>query len=177
MKSKTLVRRRTFLAIAGAGAAVAAGCGGRGPNTGGWRSFNDAEARCVDAICDQIIPADQDPGARAAGVVNFIDIQLAGRLRRHRRAYWAGIAALEKLSREKVNKAFADVPLEQQTEILQAFEENNREFFDLILTHTRLGFYGDPRHGGNRKMASWKMLGLPFPPLRGRQNYDLARSI
>jgi gluconate 2-dehydrogenase gamma chain len=31
------------------------------------------------------------------------------------------------------------------------------------------GFYGDPRHGGNREGVSWKMLGLPYPPIRGRQ--------
>ena len=36
-------------------------------------------------------------------------------------------------------------------------------FFDLLLTHTRQGFYGDPRHGGNRDLVSWKMVGLPFP--------------
>ena len=40
---------------------------------------------------------------------------------------------------------------------------------DLVLNHARQGFYGDPRHGGNRAMASWKMVGLPFPPVRGRQ--------
>ena len=51
-------------------------------------------------------------------------------------------------------------------------EENSKEFFDLILAHTRQGFYGDPRHGGNRDRVSWKMVGLPFPPVRGRMHYD-----
>ena len=35
------------------------------------------------------------------------------------------------------------------------------------------GFYGDPRHGGNRDRVSWKMVGLPYPPLRGRLRNDL----
>jgi gluconate 2-dehydrogenase gamma chain len=35
------------------------------------------------------------------------------------------------------------------------------------------GFYGDPRHGGNRDRVSWKMLGVPYPPVRGRLRYDL----
>ena len=72
----------------------------------------------------------------------------------------------------KFGKRFAELAAEQQADALIEVEENLRAFFDLILTHTRQGFYGDPRHGGNRNMASWKMLGLPFPPVRGRQHYD-----
>jgi len=34
--------------------------------------------------------------------------------------------------------------------------------------HTMMGFYGDPRHGGNKDRVSWKMLGVPDPPIRGR---------
>jgi gluconate 2-dehydrogenase gamma chain len=37
------------------------------------------------------------------------------------------------------------------------------------------GFYGDPRHGGNREGVSWKMLGLPYPPIRGRLRYDVRK--
>ena len=69
-------------------------------------------------------------------------------------------------------KRFAELAAEQQSEALIEVEENSRAFFDLILTHTRQGFYGDPRHGGNRNMASWKMVGLPFPPVRGRERYE-----
>jgi len=35
------------------------------------------------------------------------------------------------------------------------------------------GYYGSPRHGGNRDAISWRMLGLDEPPLRGRAQYDL----
>jgi hypothetical protein len=31
-----------------------------------------------------------------------------------------------------------------------------------------MSFYGDPRHGGNKDRVSWKMLGVPDPPIRGR---------
>ena len=31
-----------------------------------------------------------------------------------------------------------------------------KSFFDLVLSHTMQGFYGDPRHGGNRERVSWK---------------------
>jgi gluconate 2-dehydrogenase gamma chain len=37
-----------------------------------------------------------------------------------------------------------------------------------VVSHTMQGFYGDPRHGGNRNWASWRMLGVPITPVRGR---------
>jgi gluconate 2-dehydrogenase gamma chain len=61
---------------------------------------------------------------------------------------------------------------DQQVEALGDADQNSKEFFELILAHCRQGYYGDPRHGGNRNMASWKMLRLPSPPLRGRMHYD-----
>ena len=54
-------------------------------------------------------------------------------------------------------------------------EISSKDFFTLILGHTMQGYYGDPRHGGNRGRASWKMLGLPYPPIRGRSHYDLTK--
>jgi gluconate 2-dehydrogenase gamma chain len=167
------LRRRTFL---GAGISAAAtgsliSCA-HGTAAGEWRFFTAAEARTVDAICEQLIPADQDPGAKQAGVVNYIDIQLTKAFRKYRAAYRKGLAGVDATSRSKFSQRFVDLSPEQQLEVLNAVEENSKAFFDLILTHTRQGFYGDPRHGGNRNMASWKMIGLPFPPVRGRQHYD-----
>ena len=33
-------------------------------------------------------------------------------------------------------------------------------FFQMVVDHTMQGFYGSPKHGGNRGEASWKMLGI-----------------
>jgi hypothetical protein len=30
------------------------------------------------------------------------------------------------------------------------------------------GYYGSPRHGGNKNWASWRMLKIPTAPVRGR---------
>jgi gluconate 2-dehydrogenase gamma chain len=38
------------------------------------------------------------------------------------------------------------------------------------------GFYGDPRHGGNRAGVGWKVVGLRYPPIRGRLKYDVNKS-
>ena len=91
--------RRKFLqaamvAAAAAGTGIACS-GGRSP----WRFLSVDEARTLAAICDQIIPPDEDPGAAWAGVVNYIDRQLCGPLRHLRNSYRQGIAAVDRSSR------------------------------------------------------------------------------
>jgi gluconate 2-dehydrogenase gamma chain len=166
------MRRRTFFGAVVAGAAAAAALVWKSvQNPSGWRFFTAEEARTVDAICEQLIPADGDPGAREAGVVNYIDIHLTKHFKKHQQAYRNGIAAVDATSRSKFRKPFADLPFAEQHLVVEDIEKHSRGFFDLILAHTRQGFYGDPRHGGNRNMASWRMLGLPCPPVRGRMHY------
>jgi gluconate 2-dehydrogenase gamma chain len=155
--------------VAAGAAAVSCGRGAAGPY---WRSFTAEEAQTVDAICECLIPADRYPGAHQAGVVNYIDIQLTKAFKKHKKVYRQGIAAVDAASRKAFGRRFVELTPERQVEALKDAERNSKDFFELILTHTRQGFYGDPRHGGNRNMASWKMLGLPFPPVRGRQHYD-----
>jgi len=45
-----------------------------------------------------------------------------------------------------------------------------------VVSHTMQGYYGDPRHGGNRDAVSWTMLGVPASPIRGRAKYDLSKT-
>jgi len=151
-----------------------------------WRFFTEEEARTLTAICERIIPADQDPGAAWAGVVNFIDRQLMGPYKRYRTTYRQGIAGVDESSLALHGKKFVDLPVARQSDLLTALEKgdmpgevwkrlSSKEFFGLVVTHTMQGFYGDPRHGGNRQAVSWKMLGLPYPPVRGRLRYDLSK--
>jgi gluconate 2-dehydrogenase gamma chain len=145
-----------------------------------WRFFTVDEARTLAAVCDTIIPPDADhPGAEWASVVNYIDIQLGGPFQYLQENYRAGLASLEGTSQKQFGKAFAALEDTQQTQLLAALEKNDApkelwttvgpgEFFEMVLPHTMQGYYGDPRHGGNRERSSWKMLGLPYPPVRGR---------
>jgi gluconate 2-dehydrogenase gamma chain len=162
MKSNS-VRRRQFLETAVAAAAVsAASCGSR---SSPWRVFTVAEAATVGAIANRIIPPDQDPGAAAADAVNYIDLQLEGPFKKFRRAYREGLAPLAQ---------FAQLAPAQQDALLAAMEARREPFFELVRDHVMQSFYGDPRHGGNREYASWRMLNVPPAPIRGRQLYDLS---
>ncbi len=167
------LRRRKFLRIAGAATAGGAliSCGGaRSP----WRFLTAAEGRTLAALCEQIIPTDQTPGAAWAGVVNFIDRQLMGPYRRHRDLYRAGLAEIDRAA-ANLGKPFADLDAPRQTALLQSLDGALKRFFTLVIAHTMQGYYGDPRHGGNRDAVSWRMLGVPVVPVRGRNRYEFPK--
>jgi gluconate 2-dehydrogenase gamma chain len=185
MSQSAKFSRRKFMqitAVAAAAGPMAACIGTSTPR----RCLSEDEARTLEAICERIIPADQDPGAAWAGVVTFIDRQLVGPYRRRRRTYRLGLIGTNGTSTEMFGKAFAALTPQQQDAVLQSMEKGQargeywkqvsaRSFFNLVVDHTMQGFYGDPRHGGNRERVSWKMLRLPYPPVLGRQHDDVTK--
>jgi gluconate 2-dehydrogenase gamma chain len=66
-------------------------------------------------------------------------------------------------------KTFSQIDHTQQETLLKAAEAGKleladisaREFFNQLLAETRMGYFCDPRHGGNKNMAAWKMIGYP----------------
>lgn len=183
MQPSLRLNRRAFLQAA-LTAAAAAGTGiACSSNRSPWRFFTLDEARAVAGMVDQIIPPDQDAGAVWAGVVNYIDRQLCGPYQNLQGVYREGLVAIDQTSQSIYGKRFADLEPQQQIELLHRVEEGkvpasawkqqpSSEFFRMIVDHTMQGFYGDPRHGGNREAVSWKMLNLPYPQIRGRLRYD-----
>ena len=153
-----------------AGAALAASSTGCRRTSYAFLSAGDAAT--LTAICDQIIPADDFPSASQAGVLTYIDRQLTHHYRRDQKAYLAGLKQVNLLSRSRFGIDLAGASALQQFEIVSAIEQQNRPFFDLVRNHTMQGYYGSPRHGGNREAVSWRMLGLDEPPVRGRAQYD-----
>ena len=171
------VDRRGFLKTgAVAAAATAVACG---KPAGRWRVLTEDEAKTLAAASDQIVPPDQDPGAAEAGAVTFIDRQLATRQKKAQPLWGAGIRGLEATARRRHGQPFAELPFEAQTAVLQDVEKGAVEagdwngvepvaFFGLLRSYSVMSFYGDPRHGGNKDRVSWRMLGVPDPPIRGR---------
>jgi len=168
-----LTRRQFAVASAFSGAVAVIGCHRSAGSA--WDFLSDTQARILAALCDQIIPADEFPSASQAGVVTYIDRQLARHYRRHQDAYRAGLEQADALSRNRCGNALGDASPAQQLQIALTVEKQNRAFFELVRQNTMEGYYGSPRHGGNRDAVSWRMLGLDEPPLRGRAQYDLRK--
>jgi gluconate 2-dehydrogenase gamma chain len=157
------------------GAAIAVGCRVTDKQNN-WESLTGAQAQTLAALCDQIVPGDDFPSASQAGVLSYIDRQLARHYRRHLDTYRDGIAQADMLSRKRFGCSLADASPARQFEVTVALEQTNPAFFELVRSHTMEGFYGAPRHGGNRDGVSWRMLGLAEPPLLGRAQYDLSKN-
>jgi gluconate 2-dehydrogenase gamma chain len=174
MAKRSALTRRRFLQVA-ATAAASSALNSCGRHAGPWRFFTPGEAGTIEALCEQIIPADQDPGATWAGTIYYIDSQLVGHFRKLQSAYRSGIAACDAACRAAHGQPFAELPFDQQTAFLQRLPNSLQPFFDMVITHTMQGFYGDARHNGNRDAVSWRMLGIPVIPIRGRDHYEFPR--
>lgn len=148
-----------------------------------WRFFSEKEARTIIAFAEQIIPADHDPGATDANVVNFIDKQLVGPYTRFQDDYRFGVSAIESSAQNLFQKSFFELEWQVQTEFMVQMENgqlpeefwtevNQRSFFNMLLDHCMQGFYGSPRHGGNKNYVSYKMMKLDYPHVLGQNRYE-----
>lgn len=150
------------------------------------RFFSAAEARVVEAACERIFPSDDSgPGAKEAGVVIYIDRQLAGPygLDRHRytkppfvesvaehgyqgketprQIYQAGIRGLGD---------FVALSPAERDERLRSIETTT--FFRMLRQHTVEGMFSDPMHGGNADLIGWQLIGYPGPLMNYRNVID-----
>ncbi|MGC4048614.1 MAG: gluconate 2-dehydrogenase subunit 3 family protein [Paludibaculum sp.] len=171
------LKRRNFIVAAAAGATAACSHSPLAPAS--LRVLSPQQAVLLEAWVETIIPTDQDPGARDAGVVLYIDRQLARKFKRLQPAYRDALNAIDRLAEGR----FAGITLEERSELLATMErgeaskdlfpDGGKAAFEMVLAHTMQGFYGSPRHGGNKDYASWKMIGVPPLPVRGRQQYEV----
>ncbi|MBV0911193.1 gluconate 2-dehydrogenase subunit 3 family protein [Anianabacter salinae] len=146
------------------------------------------EARFLAALCDTLIPEDDFPSASQAGVVDFIDLQLAGPYGKGQFIYMQppfpsgtpeqgyqvslipatfirqGIAALM-----EAETGFVDADTEARSSVLTRLSEDDfdlgdlpaKPLFDELWTLTNQGYFADPIYGGNEGYAGWEMVGFP----------------
>ncbi len=117
------------------------------------------QAAEVEALASRIIPSDDTPGAREAGVVYFIDRGLATWARDQRPVFSEG---LSKLARDVGAKFPGRARLSalseaQQDEVIRSIEQT--PFFGAMRFATLAGMFSLPSYGGNRDYAGWKLLG------------------
>lgn len=148
--------------------------------------FNVKQARTLEALCDQIIPPDDYPGAKSASVLSSIDKALVNWSPRNRWDYVMGLEGLDESSRLMFGRPFAELEPREQTKVVLSLEsgdapgkiwekfrlrpepearggreaeKSSQAFLNLVIGHTMQGYYGDSQYGGNRDRVSWKMIG------------------
>jgi gluconate 2-dehydrogenase gamma chain len=84
--------------------------------------------------------------------------------------YRLGISETNAYSQRRFGKTFDQLSsAAHQDTILEALDRGSvtfqsvpaKTFFDVLLTNTLEGFFGDPMYGGNRDMIGWKLVGFP----------------
>ncbi len=134
--------------------------------------LSEAQWKTVEAVSARIIPTDHEPGAIEANCVNFIDKALAHEDAKLKPVYVQGLAGLDRMSKKQLGKPFVELTPEQQDGVLAAVESGKAEgwpsggvgaaeFFATVRMHTIVGFLADPKYGGNRDYAGWKVVGYP----------------
>lgn len=135
-----------------------------------YHFFTPDEARCIIALCEQLIPGDEQfGGATEACVIYYIDRQLIRPLKHHEKEYRQGIKTLQQLCNQTYGDDFQDLSTEDKIQVMIAMEQNKFDkniwtqparFFRVLRAHTMQGFYGSPIHGGNKDHMSFNMLEL-----------------
>ena len=154
--------------------------------------FTPSEATEIDALSARIIPTDDTPGAREAGVLYFIDRALVTFASGDQQKYRDGLPELQSQVREKFPgvKKFSAATVEQQDELLHTMEASQTEkpprrrslhsaqtFLEALRVQTIAGFLIDPEAGlGNRGGVGWKLIGREpehsFQPPFGHYDKD-----
>jgi gluconate 2-dehydrogenase gamma chain len=111
--------------------------------------FTTAEYRAIDLLTELIIPKDESPGARDAGVSEFIDFMVA-----HdpdiQFPFRTGLAWLDASATQRYGQDFSKLPANHQEDLLRRLAHRGRQlptemegqkFFILIRTYTVMGYY------------------------------------
>ena len=132
--------------------------------------FNDDDAATVAAFTERLMPgAPGKPGARDAGVLNYIDLALAGAYADLQDFYRRGLAQLDVIAARPTanlscgstrNAGRGDAALEDGK--AGGFTwPTAQAFFNTMRTHTMEGMFADPVYGGNKDFAGWRLVGFP----------------
>jgi gluconate 2-dehydrogenase gamma chain len=135
---------------------------GKGRGAQAFEVLTPEQAKQIEAITSQIIPTDELPGAREAGVVYFIDRALKTFASATRPVYEKGLADVSRIAAELFPgiRNISDATPEQQQQIVaEMMSSVGSDFPQIIWTHTLFGFLLDPEAGANRDYAGWKVIG------------------
>jgi hypothetical protein len=123
------------------------------------------EAMDLEAVSAVMIPTDDTPGAREAGVVHFIDRSLETFFAPYAPPVQGWLAALQDRVRENHDglDGFADLSEATQADVLREMEAEGGAF-GLVRILVMLGMFSHPDHGGNRDQVGWRLLGYQPAP-------------
>jgi hypothetical protein len=132
-----------------------------------------AQVADVAAMAAQIFPTTDTPGATEANAIYFIDMALVSFAKSSQDVYTKGLADLQTASSQAGGASFAALSSDAQIKLLGTMEKT--PFFQAVRTHTLMGVFSAPQHGGNHGEVGWKLIGfddsLNFKPPFGAYDH------
>jgi hypothetical protein len=142
MNRREAVQRITLILGGILSAQLSAGLMGQVINTGASVSVGAEQQILLAEVADVIIPTTDTPGAKAAGVEQFIvRVMRDCYPREEQEKFYAGLARLDADSRTAHGKGFAELDAAGKNEMVKLATGNNREFFMLMKQLTVAGYF------------------------------------
>ena len=142
MNRREAVQRITLLMGGVLSAELTAGLMGQVTNTGRSVAVNAEQQALLAEVADVIIPTTDTPGAKAAGVEQFIvRVMRDCYVREDQEKFYAGLAKLDADSRAAQGKGFVDLDAAGKSEAVKQTVKNNKAFFNLMKHLTVAGYF------------------------------------
>lgn len=123
-RREAVKRISAALGVAISGSTMAGILGGCQANTSGsLKALNNHQHGLLEVMSEHIIPTTDTPGAKAAGVADYIDAMLTDFYSEENRSrFLAGLAKADKKAEASYNKAFLDCSNEEQLALLNELD-------------------------------------------------------
>lgn len=124
-----------------------------------FNTLTEVEANELDAIAARIMPTDETPGAREAGVVYFIDTVLGNDRDQELAMVRNGLTDLqEQVRRDQGVDYFFELSEDTQDGVLRNIEDST--FFGAMKFLTVAGMFSLPEYGGNQNRVGYQVIGF-----------------
>jgi hypothetical protein len=166
MNRRAALQRLTLLLGGALSVQLTAALRGEVINLGASVPVDAGQKALLAEVTDTIIPATDTPGAKAAGVEEFIVRVMRDCYRyEEQRTFYAGLAGLEMASKTDRDRGFTELEAGARHEVLKAYAEKNEEFFRLLRELTVVGYF-------TSEIGATKAL--EYLPIPGRFEGDVA---
>lgn len=103
--------------------------------------FSKSQFVVISALTERIIPTDDSPGAREAGVAEFIDFMIFHDKGGVQKGFLEILNHVGRISSETHKSTFEKLNPVQQDEVITALMTKQKKSFDLIRNYTVMGFF------------------------------------
>ncbi len=125
----------------------------------GFVALNPNEAAEFEAIAARIMPSDETPGAREAGVIYFMDNVLDNENAETLPSLRKGLSDLQAVANTRFGSSLLNTLSDTSLDtLLREIEESS--FFATMRYLTMAGMFASPNKGGNRNRTGWQVVGF-----------------